>query len=241
VDDASTGDYSVSYGAGPSRENTLRGLTEADGVYNGEVLRRGMRDVWSLELNAGDIITATVSPSTTTLDPLLELVAPDGSLVATDDNSGGGRNPLINSAYAPVTGVYRLRVTPVNAATSGPYTLIWRYVNTAPTPTPVPATIPILDYDDFVADNTYQFYPFQGRAGQQVVIRVNAQAGSTLDPVAALLGPDGAVIAEGDDSDGGLNPRIVAALPSNGTYTVRVNGYLSGGPFQLLVDLIVTA
>ncbi len=240
VDDVSTGDYSVSYGIGPSRENTLRGLSEADTVHNGEVLRRGLRDVWSLYLNAGDIITATVSPLTDTLDPLLELVAPDGSLVATDDNSGGGRNPLINSAYAPVSGIYRLRVTPVYAASSGPYTLVWRYVNVAPTPTAVPATIPILDFDDFVPDSTYLFYPFQGRAGQQVVIRVNAQAGSTLDPVAALLGPDGAVIAEGDDYEGGLNPRFVAALPVDGTYTVRVNGYLSGGPFQVLVDLIVT-
>ncbi len=238
LDDESTGDYSVSYGIGPSRENTLRGLTEPDSVYNGEIIRRGLRDVWSLYLNAGDIITAAVSPSTNTLDPFLELVGPDGSLVATDDNSGGGFNPLINSATAPVSGLYRLRVTPVNAATSGPYTLVWRYVNIAPTPTTAPELIPIMDYDDFVPENTYLFYPFHGRAGQQVLVRVNAGAGSTLDPVAAVLGPDGNVIAEQDDREGSLNPRFFVELPEDGTYTVRVNGYLSSGPFQLNVFLL---
>jgi hypothetical protein len=239
VDDQSTGDYVISYGVGPSREDTLRGLTQPDSVYNGEIIRRGLRDVWSLYLNAGDIITAAVSPSTNTLDPFLELVGPDGSLVATDDNSGGGFNPLINSATAPVSGLYRLRVTPVNAATSGPYTLVWRYVNIAPTPTLPAATVLILNFDDFAPENEYLFYPFQGFAGQQVLVRVAALPGSSLDPVAAVLGPDGSVIAEQDDREGNLNPRFYVELPEDGTYTVRVNGYLSSGPFQLDVFLLV--
>jgi hypothetical protein len=239
VDDESVGDYYVSYGVGPSHENTLRGLTQADTIYNGDIIRRGLRDVWSLYLNAGDIITAAVSPSTSTLDPFLELVGPDGSLVAMDDNSGGGFNPLINSATAPVSGLYRLRVTPVNAATSGKYTLVWRYVNIAPTTTPPAATIPVLQFDDFAPENEYLFYPFQGLAGQQVLVRVIALPGSSLDPVAAVLGPDGNVIAEQDDREGNLNPRFYVELPEDGTYTVRVNGYLSSGPFQLDVLLLV--
>jgi hypothetical protein len=239
LNDTSTGDYLISYGVGPSRENVLRGLTEPDTVYNGDIAKRGLRDVWSLYLNAGDIITVAVSPTSNTLDPFVELVGPDGSLAAMDDNGGGGRSALISSAHAPVSGLYRLRVTPVNAASFGPYTLVWRYVNVAPTPTLPPATIPILDYDDFVPENTYLFYPFQGRAGQQVLVRVFAQPGSSLDPVAAVLGPDGTIIAEQDDREGNLNPRFYVTLPEDGTYTVRVNGYLSSGPFQLLVDLLV--
>jgi hypothetical protein len=135
--------------------------------------------------------------------------------------------------------LYRLRVTPVNAATSGPYTLVWRYVNIAPTATQPAATIPILDFDDFAPENEYLFYPFQGLAGQQVLVRVVALPGSTLDPVAAVLGPDGSVIAEQDDREGSLNPRFFVELPEDGTYTVRVNGYLSSGPFQLNVLLLV--
>jgi hypothetical protein len=237
ADEASTGDYYVSYGVGPSREDTLRGLTQPDTVHNGTIIRRGLRDVWSLYLNAGDIITATVSPSNDTLDPFLELVAPDGTVVAMDDNGGGGRNPLINSISASVSGLYRLRVTPVEAATNGPYTLVWRYVSIGPTATPVPALIPILDYDDFATAETYLFYPFQGRAGQRVLIDVAALRDSPLDPVAALLGPDGVVIVEQDDWDGHLNPSFFVDLLEDGTYTVRVNGYLSSGGFRLRVYL----
>ncbi len=237
VTQASTGDYYVSYGVGASREDTLRGLTQPDTAHNGEILRRGLRDVWSLYLNAGDVITAAVSPSDDTLDPFLELVAPDGSLVSTDDNGGGGRNPLLNSVYAPVSGLYRIRVTPVDAATRGTYTLVWRYINIGATPTPLPALIPVLDYDDFVPENTYLFYPFQGHAGQRVLIHVLADRNSTLDPVAALLDPSGMVIAEGDDREQDMNPIFYADLPVDGTYTVRINGYLSSGIFRLRVFL----
>ena len=71
-----------------------------------------------------------------------------------------------------------------------------------------------------------------------MLIRVVAAPGSTLDPVAALLGPDGTVIAENDDGGSNLNVRFYADLPEDGTYTVRVNGYLSSGAFELLVDAI---
>ncbi|MHC4876833.1 MAG: hypothetical protein ACYTGL_10070 [Planctomycetota bacterium] len=55
------------------------------------------------------------------LDPVLELYAPDGSLVATDDNSAAdGRNATI-SHTATLAGSFRVRVVP--AATSGDYLL----------------------------------------------------------------------------------------------------------------------
>lgn len=233
-----TGSYVISYGLGSSREDVWRGQTLNDLPYAGEIQRRGLRDVWSLALNPGDLISAAVTPLDNVLDPVLEFVAPDGNVIATDDNSGGYPSALIASARAPVSGLYRLRVTGANAASSGAYRLIWRYIELAPTVTPEPPRILLMSLKDDIAQSEYRFYPFQGRAGQHVQIRVIAQPGSGLDPVAALLGRDGRVIAEGDDNGDDLNPRFTAQIPEDGTYSVRVNGYLSSGAFELIVEVL---
>jgi hypothetical protein len=231
-----SGSYIVSYGVGFSHEDERRGLTIPDQVYTSEIIRRGLGEVWSLDLNQDDVISAAVSPLTVILDPLLELIGPDGSLVAMDDNSGGGRDAFIASARVPVAGRYRLRVSAVKAAADGGYTLVWRIVNRAPTPTPAPGSLLLLSYEDVIPQNTYQFYPFYAEAGTQVAVRVRAQTGSTLDPVAVLLAPDGGEIAAGDDGANDLNPYFTATLPTDGSYRVRVNGYLSSGAFTVTVE-----
>lgn len=233
-----TGSYVISYGLGNSREDVWRGQAVNDLPYASEISRRGLRDVWNVALNPGDLISAAVTPLDNVLDPVLEFVAPDGSIIASDDNSGGYPNAMIVSARAPVSGVYQLRVTGANAASSGKYSLIWRYINLAPTATPEPPRILLMSMNDDIAQNEYRFYPFQGRAGQHVQIRLIAQQGSGLDPVAALLGRDGSVIAQGDDNGNDLNPRFTAQLPEDGTYSVRVNGYLSSGAFELIVEVL---
>jgi hypothetical protein len=238
-DGKSIGQYTISYGSGSTRQNVMRGTALENRPNAGEIARRGLQDVWSLVLNAGDVITAAVSPDDSTLDPILELVAADGALVAVDDNSGGGRNALIAYAPIPVSGLYHLRVKAAQASGIGAYTLVWRYINLAPTNTPAPGTITLMSIDGVVPDNTYLFYPFQGEAGQRVEIRVDGQPASSFDPVAALLDPGGKVIAQADDGDNGsLYPRFVVQLPGDGTYTVRVNGYIKGGPFELTVKAL---
>ncbi|MBZ0290312.1 MAG: pre-peptidase C-terminal domain-containing protein, partial [Anaerolineae bacterium] len=235
-EDNTGGSFVVSYGTGVSRQEVRRGETTVDQTYAGQIARRGLRDVWSLYLSAGDIISAAVSPGDAAFDPLLELTAPDGSLVSQDDNSGGGRAALITSALAPVTGLYRLRVTASGGFSSGSYGLVWHYINLAATATPQPGTLPILTFEDSITPGEYQFYTFQGSAGQQIEIQVVARPGRDFDPVAALLDVDGQVIAHADDDGSALNPRFTATLPANGTYRVRVNGYLTGGEFTLIVN-----
>ncbi|MBC7814305.1 MAG: PPC domain-containing protein, partial [Burkholderiales bacterium] len=100
----------------------------------------------------------------------------------------------------------------------------------------------VLSFEDTVmqeSDNCssfYCFYSFQGQAGSRVRVRVNATTDTAFDPVAALLGPDGEVIAQGDDENG-LNPLFTSQLPADGTYTVRVNGYgLAQGDFEVQVE-----
>lgn len=238
-EDGSIGAYIIAYGSGTTWQNVRRGLIEPDTARDGRIEVRGARDVWGLYLMEGDIISAAIStPLDAPLDPIMELVPADAprTIIAVDDNSGGDRNPLLSNIRIPASGLYYLRVRAAQAATAGPYTLIWRYVNRAATPTPAPATALLFTIDGVVADSAYAFYPFQGQAGQRLRVSVIAGEGSGFDPVAALIGPDGAVLIEVDDSAGDLNSRFVFDLPQDGTYNVRVNGYLHGGPFVLTVE-----
>ncbi len=73
-----------------------------------------------LSIRSGTPFDAFVGPLEELLDPILSLFAPNGTLLATDDNSGGdNRNALVNHA-ATVSGDYRLRIQGVDG-TIGAY------------------------------------------------------------------------------------------------------------------------
>ncbi len=234
----SSGEFVIAFGRGESREDIARGDAAPDTTLTGEITRRGLRDLWNLYLNRDDVITVAINPQSATLDPVIELVAPDGTVMARDDNSGGGRTPLLNSLRAPQTGRYSLRVTAAGGASSGVYTLVWRYVAAAPTTTPPVATVLLMSIDDVVPERTYIDYPFQGQTGQRLLIRVVAKAGSGLDPVVALLDAGGETLARADDNGSDLNPVLEYTLPASGTYFVRVDGYQSTGAFDLTVEAL---
>ncbi|MEL6527725.1 MAG: PPC domain-containing protein, partial [Chloroflexota bacterium] len=133
---------------------------------------------------------------------------------------------------------YLVRIYDEAGRNTGGYSLLWNYVNLASTPTPIPSQLTILSVDDTVIENNYAFYAFQGQAGQRVRIATTADDTLVFDPVIAILNPDGDIIQEADDSDGTLNPNLTFTLPEDGTYQVRVNGYLSGGRFTLTVGIL---
>lgn len=238
-ENGTSGDYLIGYGSGSTWRNILRGPVGADQAVEGDIDQRGLRDVWFVSLGAGDIISAAVSASQgSRLDVIVELVPvnePD-AIIAIDDNGGGGRNALINRVTIPETGVYMLRVKASQAMTTGAYTLIWRYVNRAPTATPIPAVAFVLSTQDTIEEGEYHFYPFQGRAGERIQVRLIADEDQPFDPVAALLDPQSVVLTEVDDSEDDLNPRFTYVLPEDGVYSIRVNGYLSGGAYELVVE-----
>jgi hypothetical protein len=232
-----TGAFLVSIGKGTSTYDVFQGEVIANQQATATIQGRGERHIWRINLNPGDVITAAASPTGTSFDPVMELVTADGTVLYRDDNSGANNAALINIGNITEPSSYVLRVFDARGDTQGSYILLWRYVSIAATPTPLPSKTTILAVDDAVEEGDYQFYFFQGRAGQQVEISVIAAPDSALDPVAALIAPDGEVIAQDDDSNG-LNPFFTVTLPEDGTYSVRVNGYLSGGNFDLFVALL---
>ncbi len=76
-------------------------------------------------------------------------------------------------------------------------------------------------------NGNHDFFCFQAVAGNNVVLDIDAQNGvrrppqSNLDSYLILHGPDGAVMAQNDDSDG-LDSRITFNAPATGVYSIEV-------------------
>jgi hypothetical protein len=189
-------------------------------LIQGEVAPGGLFDRHFIQADAGDILTVQAwSANGSALRLALEIYTPVGELMtrATADTTGA----IIPGIGVIETGTYAVFVTDLGDD-GGAYTLIWRYESRAQTPTPMPQII--LSANDPLPAQTYLYYPFQGIGGSRIRIRIEAQ-NDNLDPVAALLDQNGTVIAEGDDSNGTLNPLFEATIPSDGTYVLRVNAY----------------
>jgi hypothetical protein len=80
----------------------------------------------------------------------------------------------------------------------------------------------------------YDSYQIDGRAGQRLEIRMNAEG---LDPYVQIDGPDGYTMANDDDPDNGLNSRLVVQLPADGRYTIMATSYAARetGAYRLSV------
>ncbi len=74
-------------------------------------------------------------------------------------------------------------------------------------------------------DSFFNVYTFEGKAGERVTIDMTSDE---IDPYLILVGPNGREVAQNDDGGGGTNARIVATLPSTGTYMLIANSAQSG-------------
>ncbi len=210
----SSGAYTIAYGSGDTDLDNLRGSVPPEQQASGGG-QTAVRDAWTLPLIAGDMIGVDAHGAA------LQVVAPNGTTVARAESSV--------QFSAPLSGDYRVYASGVS------YNFLWRHLIAAPTPQ---APLLILSAIDPLPPQTYVNYPFQGAAGDQVHIRV-AALNDGVDPVAALLAPDGRDIADGDDSANTLNPDFAAQLPLAGTYTLRVNDYNNtGGSVSVTVEVV---
>ncbi|MDZ4771240.1 MAG: matrixin family metalloprotease [Chloroflexota bacterium] len=73
---------------------------------------------------AGDPLLIIANAKGGEIDPYLQLYAPDGTLIAEDDDGGGKRNARIEGVSAPETGVHRVRLTNKLQGGGGNYALI---------------------------------------------------------------------------------------------------------------------
>lgn len=79
-------------------------------------------------------------------------------------------------------------------------------------------------------------WTFTGAAGQQVSIQCAPAGESDTDPRINLLDPGGSIIASDDDGGEGKTASLTSvSLPATGTYTIRVDVWMTG-PYTLTLE-----
>ncbi len=232
--------------AGMLAESTPIGIGE---TVTGEIRAAGQVDRWRFEGVAGQVISIALDAAPGSgLDPLLELLAADGSPLATSDDEGGGRNSLINGLALPYNGPYVIVVRAWGHASTGPYTLHLLEGARAPTPvpamptptpSPLPEALPPVSQIGTIAPGevvsgllpagTMHLWTLTVDGPLQLDVRLEGTAGA-LDTLLEVIGPDGVLLARDDDGSGGVSSRLPALrLPAAGVYTLRVRAYLAAG------------
>jgi hypothetical protein len=178
---------------------------------------------WTVEAEEGDLLTFSVEALGGDLDSYLTLLAPDGTPVATDDNSGIRRDAMIEGYSVPVQGLYTV-VAGAGPSVAGTYRL-----SVGPT-----AVEGALAYGETVSGTVElgirDNWLFEGQAGDKVTITVVRQS-EELDSYLELYALDAEQLAVDDESGEGGDPRIAAfELPEDGTYRVAVSGYAGEQP-----------
>jgi len=219
--------------AAPGRSSTIRAGETKDGVLEpgDEVSGDGpYQDRWTFDASEGARLRVEMRSSD--LDSYLTVLAPDGHVLASDDDALGGRDAAVSfralvagrytalaSSYGdePAAGSYRITL----AEDRGVY------------PEPGAAT-PIamgetregrLEQGDLRGQRGLEDrWTFTGHAGDGV--RIDATS-SAFDAY-LVLARDGVVVDSNDDGGEGQNARIIAVLPETGNYTAVVSAFGGG-------------
>ena len=218
-------------------------LTQYDPVLSDQTHYK----IFTFQGSAGQ--TVTIDLMSADFDAYLYLKDQNGTSIAHDDDSGGGRNARI-VIVLPYTGMYQIVANTVGRGEVGSFTLQLRGGGEAPQMVQQPSTggaaqqIPIgttvqgelTAGDPTMSDGShYKMFTFMGTAGQTVQIDLMSSA---FDSYLYLRNSSGQAIAHDDDRGGNLNARIIQTLPYTGLYQILANTLRAGayGPFTLEVQ-----
>jgi hypothetical protein len=196
-----------------------------------------VRDEWQFYGEAGDMLL--IALDSVEFDPYLELVDPDGLIVADDDDSGGDRNSEIVYELE-TTGYFTIIARAYGDVGEGEYALLLEEVLVEPTPEPTeePETGGgEIEIDEVVSgnliDGTEDFWTFSATAGTTILIEL---ASEDFDCVLELRDEDGNELAYDDDSAGEGDSLIENfTLDSSGTFVIVARAYNNsgGGDYEL--------
>lgn len=181
---------------------------------------------WTFVGAADDAVT--ISIVTTSLDPSLSLLDPNGDIIETSDNDGSSLSTELEVTLA-ADGIYAIVVTNNAADSSGTYSLTLGLTddNSGETET-------IFETVDSLPAGESMTHTFTGNENDIVTIIVTSES---FDATVTLFDSAGTELASDDDSGGHYNPFLVIGLPSDDEYTVEVGSYTGeeGGEYSVTV------
>jgi hypothetical protein len=218
-----------SEGTGGFTEGYLGEIGYNETIYG--YLYDGVRDEWRFYGEAGDALQ--IALDSVEFDPYLELVDPDGLIVADDDDSGGDRNSEIVYELE-ITGYFTIIARAYGDSGEGEYALSLEEVLVEPTPEPteVPETGGgEIEIDEVVSgtliDGTEDFWTFSATAGTTILIELVSE---NFDCVLELRDEDGNELAYDDDSAGDGDSLIENfTLDTSGTFVIVARAYNNSG------------
>ncbi|MCC6616003.1 MAG: PPC domain-containing protein [Anaerolineae bacterium] len=193
-------------------------------------------------------VSAKSLEETDVLDPMLEVVNPDGTRLAINDDRNlvygdlAETDALINDLVLPEAGDYRILVRTFSGTGGG-------RLQIALTAAPPPVQSPVSDGSGVVRilikvpDYGVAEYAVQMYAGQRLSLSARSYT-STLDPILELLNPQMDLITENDDhgdqgAELGEHDSYIGGIDINeaGIYIARVRGFGgAGGDVELMVE-----
>jgi len=210
------------------------GTLQPGGSITGSVEESRDRDLFAIQLTAGQTYTFNLTGAAGS-DTYLRLLSGSGGQLSFDDDSGPGSNARITFT-AQSSGTFYLEASNYGTGTGG-YTL-------TSSGNPAPVTD---DYSDRVGDTTApvgalaiggsqagrietrgdtDIFAVSLEAGRSYTFNLNSAASGGLgDTVMRLLNSSGGQLALNDDFGGSTNSQISFTAASSGTYYIEARGY----------------
>jgi sugar lactone lactonase YvrE/pimeloyl-ACP methyl ester carboxylesterase len=198
--------------------------------------------LYSFTASSGDAIAASMS--STQVDAYLYLLGPTGSVVASNDDGGGGSNSRIQYTAAS-GGTYTIEATTYGSGSSGSFTLELS-AGSGGSVNCTTATISSGQTQNGALTSSCpsarrpgsyaKTYTFPANSGDSITASMSS---SQFDSFMYLVGPSGQVVASNDDGGGDSNSRIQHTAASGGTYTIEATTYHRGqvGNFTLALTV----
>lgn len=202
-------------------------------------------DTWILTGRAGQRVQIEMKADS--LDAFLSVGRMEGTefnSIRTDDDGGEGTDSRLTLTL-PEDGQYVIRANEVGAKT-GAYTLSVTERQAGPTtatPRPIEPNQEVtgtLGDDDPQGedDSYYDYWTFQGKAGDRLRITMSAEGFDTFVSIGTVDGNSYNELAGNDDGPEGTNSLLEFTLPNDGVFVIRAKA-LSGeneGEYKLKVE-----
>ena len=162
------------------------------------------------------------------------LIGPNNVIVATTSTEETRASFAVLTADLPTYGEYQVVVRTLEAGITGSYDLSWSLIHNVAAAQSAggisPASIPSasmsgqLNEQSSTLDNGsyYNTYTLEGTENEALIIEMISDQ---VDADLILIGPDSSIITRNNDGGEGANAKIVAVLPTTGTYQIIASSH----------------